>query len=466
MIRRSACSLLAQLLLMFSACRPQPLYVDKAAPKPEFLYEEDSIIAQINSYDEKYLAFLTDQHFSIYQFKDKTIKAVANITHQIENVSEEHLASVMTHKYIAYITRDALYYFRLEDDRKNITEEGKQVFPCNYFNITEFSKDLTLNSRTYVMLMKTGPREIHMLNFKDSLFPSSRKLLISNINPTCNITQFKLIANAEKIALQFSDHSVHVIDPKINEEGNPELLPSTKVTVQEGYQIENISYDYSMNYLILLANYTKSISLQEAEASGTPRVCAMLYSCKNARYDRPIKVLDFKDMNLSAENLKNASIRRTGTKIMLVSFNNSLFSYNMSPDDPDSKFLGKLDVPEAELLAGYKLNNTFTLSNWIQTSKCAQEDTDMVYFRYLKLLTHDPVFCHDTNHRCQEPFVPGSKKREVALSFSASATALLVLLVVFIRGCTDLEKMLARAVKTHKRRDQLEDLAPEISSIG
>lgn len=463
MKRSFVCSLLGHLLLALTFDRAFCLYVDQNGPSPVFTYTEDEIIAQINSYDEKYIAFLTDKHFSIYKFKDGTIDLLKNIKHDIENASEEHLASVMTHKYIAYITRDALYYFKLEDDRTNLTAGGRQVFPSNYFNITEFTKELTLNSRTFIMLMKTGPREIHMLNFKDSLFPSSRKLLISSINPTSNITQFKLVANAERIALQFSDHSVHVIDPDISSEENKEIITSTKVKVADGYQVENIAYDYTMNFLILLTNYTKTSSL---EGHGNPRVCAMLYSCRDKKYEQPVKTLDFKDMNLNAETLLNASIRRTGTHIMLVNFNNTLFTYNMDPFYPDH-FLGKLEIPKKEIDEGYKLNNTFTLSNWIQISRCIQKNNDLVDFRYLRLLTNRSIYCHSTNrHHCTEPFVPGSKKTEVAMSFTASASIMLVMLVVFIRSCTGLEMLLSKSNNERKKRDSLDESAPEITSIG
>ncbi len=471
MTRSPVRHLLDLLLLLATVAPSSSLYIDTSVSSPEFPYEEDSIITQINSYDEKYVAFLTDKHFSIYRFRDGTIKPVQNISHGIENVNDEHLATVMTHKYIAYITKDALYYFKLEDDRKNITEDGTQVFPSKYFRIPEFTSDLTLNSRTYLMLMKTGPREIHLLDFKDSLFPSSRKLMIPTINPTSNITHFKLVANADQIALLFTDHSVSIIDHTIKKDSkgnyveNPEITDPVKLKVPDGYQVENMAYDYHKNFLILVANYTKATTLQDRN---TPRVVALLYSCheKQHGYKSPIKTLDLKDMNLPADCLKNLTIRRTGTRIMIVNYNNSIFSYNMDADSAEG-FLGRLELPESERAAGYRVNNTFTLSNWIQTSKCkVQDETDMVYFKYLKLLTRNRAFCHPTNENCVEPFVPSKKTMQVAMGFTGGTALLVVLLVVFIRGCTELEMLLSRSSKERRKRESLDDSAPEITSIG
>lgn len=349
----------------------------------------DSLVSQVISFNQDIVIFITKTHLIFYSLRDnKYLRGQGSTEHGIKNAFREHITSYFTHGYLAFVKKKNLYIYAISASTNEVT--SREVYPADFFGISEYTGQYSINPWNSTVVMKTGPHSVHVLDFRSIQKPTAEPLHI--INKDQEIKQVSIVDYGKAAAITYTD----IID----------FISLTSRTPIKSFtfkdKILGSSYHFVTNTLIIITSIENGVSILCRDPYD--RIPFILPKPVEPRFNHP---------------------SRTGIGVLALLNKNTIEYFNIKGKTPEREIV---KIPE-EYKGDYVFDKNFRLSNLIQLRR---NDTSArtIDYKYIWLRGDAKGFCHSScAEKCEVPFVPCSQFWWLSLGFAMSTVSVLIVYV-------------------------------------
>ena len=403
-------------------------YELKKSKKVDLKIEIEDVVNILEPVEGFALIILTKKDWILYDIRNKS-EDYMQLPHNIENLKNDHRASLFSHQSLFCFTKDAMYFFHFQNEGEYSTFSYSDAFPISYFpGITQLGPEFAINDWNNTIILSTSETTLHVLDMRDLTSPK--------------ISPLHLHHSQGKVIMELTNHNlgksvaVRYKDPKTNKDSievavlrdnNIAAIDSNFISPQN-YGILKMEFDTNSNSLILLLS-NGSVSMMDCSTNS-------------------ISVLDVK----LEEKPESYSLFESGMRHFLLMGKRTLQYVDTEASPPSVRATIKFADPD------FTFFSSFFLSPYYVTWD--PKDNDYFVFRAYSLVTDDPLFTHPTcklTLQTSKPFVP-CKHRDISF-FSIGISLVFIGLLICIQTKL-LRCCLKRQEKSRhqKKLDYLSDL--------
>lgn len=400
-------------------------YELKKSKKADIKIEIEDVVNILEPVEGFALIILTKKDWLIYDVREKGNEYVS-IPHQIQNLQQDHVASLFSHESLFCFTRDAFYIFHFQNPGEYHRFDYTDAFPIRYFpGLTQLGPAFVTNDWNNTIILSTSDTTLHVLDMRDLTAPKISLLHLHH-------SQGKIIKElnnhnlGKSVAVLYTDIKTNKssIEIAILRDNNIASIDSNYIPPQT-YGILHIEFDTNSNSLMLLLD-NGHVSMMDCSTNS-------------------ISSLDVK----LQEPAKSYRLFESGTRFFLLLGQKYLHYVDTEATPPTVRATVKLEDPEFSFLSG------FFLSPYYVTWDYSSEDYNR--FRAYSLVTNDPYFTHPScklTIQTSKPFVP-CKQRDTGF-FSIAIAVVVLAMLVFIQ--TKMLRCCLMRQQKSKYQQKLDDL--------
>ena len=403
-------------------------YELKKSKKVDLKIEIEDVVNILEPVEGFALIILTKKDWILYDIRNKG-EDYMMLPHNIENLKNDHRASLFSHQSLFCFTKDAFYVFRFQNELEYYAFSYADAFPISYFpGVNQLGPEFAINDWNNTIILSTSETTLHVLDMRDLTAPK--------------ISPLHLHHSQGKVIMELTNHNlgksvaVRYKDPKTNKDSveiavlrdnNIAAIDSNYISPQN-YGILKMEFDTNSNSLILLLS-NGSVSMMDCSTNS-------------------ISVLDVR----LEEKPESYRLFESGMRHFLLMGQKALQYVDTEASPPSVRATIQLTDPDFTFLSSFFLSPYYV--TWDPS------DEDYYIFRPYSLVSNDPLFTHPTcklTLQTSEPFVP-CKHRDISF-FSIGISLVVIGLLICIQTKL-LRCCLKRQEKSRyqKKLDYLSDL--------